>query len=111
MILQRGKRAAAMRVCISIKKLSHYDAQYYYKVETQDYNQLPFYVSIDPDKHEVSFYQDAHGSNLIRTFDVRDTSAQIGTPGIHARIVYGVLVQAMQAIEKNLFPENLDYCA
>lgn len=103
-----------MAIFIGIKKVGKQNLIHYYHVDTCDFGGANLYIGINPKEKKLFFYETAEFINpiSIASLDPKDTDKPIPpVPGISPAIYNLVILKAYRALEKNEFPEFLDYCA
>lgn len=95
---------------VSIRKVNQQDNKHTYEVQAYEENE-PFYIVIDPDKKQILYFADKNLTKHVTTIILNSEDAKLIFPGIDRHGAVLSYVKASKAIDKNEFPEILDYCA
>lgn len=100
-----------MGIYIKIDKVIAVDNVYYYKVKTDLSGKLVFYIGIDAINKTISFYWNDDFKDSIAIIALTKKEEVLNIPIISPAVYLRVILQAYRAIEKNEFPQCLDYSA
>ncbi len=99
-----------MGIYVKIRKILNENNNLYYLVE-DEYHEKNFYISINLNKKNITFYNTKKFVNPIKTIDLTNPEEIFNVPGIDGKMLGPVIIKVIRALNDNDFPEIMDYCS
>lgn len=100
-----------MAIFIKITFKSKVNNMYYYEVNTDEFSGAHCLVSINPDLHQITFFDSFDLNKILKKIDLTNEEESIEVPSIHPGISGRVISKIIGALEKNEFPEDISWCS
>lgn len=98
---------------IGIKKYQEENNLHCYRVFTDDFGGVNFFIEIDNKKNLVNIYKNGERTLFVCCIDFNKPDDKINCceKEINDNAIAYVVIKTYQALQKNEFPQYLSYCA
>ncbi len=100
-----------MAIGINIKKIKENQNVYFYQVITYGINPFDFFISIEPREKKICYYKDENFQLLLGCMQFNTSTEFTYIPEITSSAARRVAIQALKAILKNDFPEQIGFAS
>lgn len=101
-----------MGIGITIRKIKEATGVHYYKVITYGLNPFDLYITIEPYKKQITYFKDENFKTLLGSIQFDENKNDlIPIPEITSYVSKRVAIQALRAILKNEFPDQIGFAS
>jgi hypothetical protein len=100
-----------MAIWVKIQKVLEKNGVGYYKIYKQDYREIEVYMGIDRPNKLISVYITEDFPKPVHIIDYNKNEPIGCIPGVSMIVFSRAFIQAVKALDMDVFPDCLDYSA